>query len=318
MIECENRTVLQSIGLMGTDRRLHHRSDWQPGFSQRRMLRIPLIPSNVVPEANPGAEEFRLHVAVAGETLHDTIYTPGQARTLGYVEMEWDGLDAYGRPADDRVQVAQVTVDVFYPGAESDNPNFNDPTGSPAERAQLRIRPDGTIIRRTQYEVDLEPRFDDSSIAAGGWMISGYHRLEPDGFVWRGDGGVRSPATRVESTTLDADSQSSGPPVGGPLASLRTGEIVMVQGGTKCLVRFDPENPGSEEVILGSCIEEVPTGRAISDFAFGQPATDSRFGGIAGVHVAPNGDLYAWQSDSFRKDRPSLIVRMRPLSQAKG
>jgi RHS repeat-associated protein len=103
IIECENQTLGEDLGINGTPFALHYRSDRTEGRVASRTLDVP-VTGDAVPASLKRAE---IEISIAG-TLTRQSFTNAPNQTYHFV---WNGRDAYGRTVQGG---ARVTARVIY------------------------------------------------------------------------------------------------------------------------------------------------------------------------------------------------------------
>ena len=183
---------------------LHHSTRRSAGYDPARTVEVR------IDDPLPGpVKRIEIEVSVAGRRLTRTLYEPGTAPPGGQefspgqvVEVEWDGLDAFGRRLAGG-QRARVRVGYTYAAEYGTTSRFGYSQG-PAITASA-TRQDLTLwTERTESLGVIEP----AAAALGGFSPSVHHTYDPVGEVlYEGDGGVRS--GRATAPVIETIAQSS-------------------------------------------------------------------------------------------------------------
>ncbi len=170
IIECENQVLGKAVALVGTSYSLNYRSGRTPGSFATRTLKIPLsgvsVPASLV--------RIELTLLIAGREHKETF--PAAANQTAI--FTWDGLDAYGRPAQGRQRVTGSIGYVYQPvysAPEGTGLAFARPGGSAIPTVVGR----GTIT--LVQPVVTYMGLDSREIGLGGWSLSAHHVYDPIG-----------------------------------------------------------------------------------------------------------------------------------------
>jgi RHS repeat-associated protein len=256
IIECENQTLGERIGIAGTPYTLNYRSDRVPGRKSGQTLDISLSGSSVP----ASLKRIDLELDVAGRRLTSTYPAAPNQRTT----VTWDGLDSYGRSIQGRVP-AIVRIGYVYQGqylASLDQ--------------RLRIFgaladqgiPFTRVPRRNEITLFQEHRthfgpWDGRGNGLGGWSLDVHHAYDPAGGVlYLGDGSQRRDdglSTIIKTVAGDGSSGNNGD--GGPATSASLGApygvavmpdgTVYIVSGDYCLRKIGPD--GIINAVPGFC-----------------------------------------------------------------
>lgn len=182
IIECQNRSLGESIPIVGTSFSINYKSSRMLGrFIDR--INIPL--SNAyLPD---GVKRIVVDVKIAGRYLHSE-FEPTLNQNFTF---KWDGLDAYGRPAVG-MQIASIFVGYVYPAKylnsladyENSFSKWGETTQILGDRKNLEV-----ILGRTSFVKmgTTMPLVDKLSL--GGWTLSENHSYDQNSNVLAmGDG----------------------------------------------------------------------------------------------------------------------------------
>ena len=107
IIGCQDQTLGEAVGVVGTPFSLHYASDRTPGRVSANTLTIPLSGATV-----PSVlKRIELEVTVAGRTFKQTFPAAANQSTT----FVWDGRDSYGRKLQGQ-QIASIRIGYVYEG----------------------------------------------------------------------------------------------------------------------------------------------------------------------------------------------------------
>ena len=129
-VGCESQTVNETIPITGTPFELVYQNDRTLGWTADDFVEVPVTPNNLP----PGLAMVKLTMDIQGQRTGSTWCNPQLAVPAGSiwdsaraecaaqpaiepnitVPVEWDGLDAYGRPVQGRPQ-AKIELEFLYP-----------------------------------------------------------------------------------------------------------------------------------------------------------------------------------------------------------
>lgn len=186
IIECENQTLGETIGITGTPFALRYSSERVSGRTAGNTLQIAL--SGTTPTVVPKAIE--LEISVAGTVFKKT-FTPF-VPNMTY-EFPWDGKDAYGRIVQGQ-QIATIRLGYVYQGFYNRPPSqavtFGLPSGARVP-GDIPARQDVTLWQ--EFSETLGLSVDQRVLSIGGWSLTAHHVYDPISKVlYMGDGTRRS------------------------------------------------------------------------------------------------------------------------------
>ena len=306
VIECQNQTLGESVGIVGTPFSLNYRSSRVPGRSAAYTVTIPLS-SDTVPVS---LTRIDLEVHVAGRRFTRS-FDPLPDQTYTYT---WDGMDAYGRTVQGQ-QMARVRVgyayDAVYKGGSAE-----------AGRSFARLGSDVAFsgsVARSEVVVWKEKTvmlggFDARGTGLGGWTLDVHHFYDPVGRVLHlGDGTRRSARDigKVISTIAGQGYLNSGYSGDG-------GQATDAKISTPYRVTMD--GTGNLYIVTGNhVVRKVAPDGTITTIAGtgasgyggdGAPAVDAQLSQPYGIAVDNEGNIFIADSGNHRvrKVTPDGII----------
>jgi RHS repeat-associated protein len=174
IIGCQDQTLGEALGVVGTPFGLHYRSDRVPG--RELPLEIPLSGS-AVPES---LVRIELKIAVAGRLFGRTFPPAPNQRTA----FTWDRKDAYGRTLQGS-QPITVRTGYTYGAVYQQTARFGENANGIAITAS-KARQEVTLWRTWSGRIDT---WDVRAVGLGGWTLSPHHVYHPGAqALHRGDG----------------------------------------------------------------------------------------------------------------------------------
>ena len=290
IIECQNQTLGERIGVVGTPFTLNYRSDRLPGRTDVSTQGIRLSGSSVP----ASLVRIVLEVEVAGQLLRQS-FPPVPDQTFAF---NWDGVDAYGRTLLG-AQPAKVRIGYVYNGV------FNLPAG--AGRSFLAFGGAPITGSRTRRQLTIWQEFlttrgatvlsvgslDARSQGLGGWTLGVHHAYDPLSQTLYLGSGERRSADALPliidpiAGTLTAGFSGDGGP--GTEAELSFPVDVAV-GPDGSIYIADRDNRRIRRVGLDGIITTFAGGGSSRED--GIPATEYALPGAESVAFGPDGNLY--------------------------
>jgi RHS repeat-associated protein len=306
IIECQNQTLGERIGITGTPLSLNYRSDRVVGRKTSYTLDIPLSAASVP----ASLRRIEMEISVAGRTFTQTFPAEPNQRTT----FTWDGQDAYGRTLQGS-QPISVRVGFVYGAVYQTPALFASSFGSYGESALTRNRTRQEITIWQQTTAKVSP-WDGRMQALGGWTLSAHHYYDPVAQVlYLGDGRRRSTAGMPKTINTVAGggphcdtTQPCGD--GGPATSASIRQRGIAVDGQGNLFIADTVKNRVRKVDPQGIITTV-AGTGVSGFSGdGGPATSARLSGPNDVEVDAQGNLFIADNFNFRirKVSPSGII----------
>ncbi len=302
IIECENQTLGETLGITGTPFSLNYRSDRVLGRKGSNTLQIPLSGATV-PDT---LLRIDLELSIAGRVITQSFpAAPNQNYTF-----TWDGLDAYGRIVMG-VQALQVRIGYVYPGFYNLPPALAASFGA----ASGQIIP-GNIPSRLpgilwQAYTSAVSQDDARESAQAGLELSAHHRYDPvSRTLYQGDGSQRSVLNAIVNnviTTVVGNGTAGFSSDGGLATQAKLGYtagIALGADGSLYISDFDSHRirrVGPDGII--NTVAGKESGGFSGD---GGPATQASLYYPFGIAIGPDGSLYI--SDQYNH-------RIRRLSQ---
>lgn len=310
VIECQNRTLRQTVGVAGTPYTLNYRSDRTPAF--KRPYRIKAYLSGNTP---PTAIAMRAQLFVAGAMLDEHVVpcASGNCPANETYTFEWDGKTEVGATVGAPVR-ATVKVSYRYappapilPGVIVAGGSVGGGTGSGSgggavgsSFASWPVRDDveisyvdlnqGATEPPREFWVSRSYRLTIGTLDArvgglGGWSLSPHHSYIPGArALYRGDGTLRFADTAEPVSEVFApDDALSFDPQG--LALSRDGRWLYIADRKHCVRRMSTVDQ-SFEVVAGTC------GGSGGYGGDGQNALAAALDTPRGIAVGPDDDVY--------------------------
>jgi RHS repeat-associated protein len=173
IIECQNQTLREHVGLSGAPFDLYYGSDGVKGRKASRTVNIK-VSGERVPSKAIG---ISLKIWVAGQLIeHRLAAAPNQTRSF-----TWDGKDAYGRPIVGERDLTYLACYVYKPVLYDAASSFNQSFGNPGVRgAHIEgwNRSTVNVCRSGSVKVSS---WDDRGQGLGGWTPDILHQYDPAG-----------------------------------------------------------------------------------------------------------------------------------------
>ncbi|MCC6629870.1 MAG: hypothetical protein IT340_21030 [Chloroflexi bacterium] len=182
-IDCQNQALGESVGVTGTDHRLHYQSDRTRDRRGAYTVDIPLRGASVP----AGVTSIEVEVEVGGQRFAQSY--PVASMAASYT---WDGRDAYGRVLQGQ-QPATVRVGYTYSGVYQRTSRFGySGVGVAVAIEGSRTRQELTLWSERR---GLLGAWDATAHGLGGWTLDVHHAYDPAAKVlYGGDGSKRSAA----------------------------------------------------------------------------------------------------------------------------
>jgi RHS repeat-associated protein len=184
IVECENQTLGETLGITGTSFSLNYRSDRVLGRKGGNTIQIPLSGATVPTTL----QRIDLELRIAGRVITQSFpAAPNQSYTF-----IWDGLDAYGRTVSG-MQDLQVRIGYVYPAFYNLPPYVAASFGATSgQRIPGNIPARQPAILWQEYTSHIGQE-DARKSAQAGWALSAHHRYDSvSRILYQGDGSQRS------------------------------------------------------------------------------------------------------------------------------
>jgi RHS repeat-associated protein len=184
IIECENQTLGETLGITGTPFSLNYRSDRVLGRKGSNTIQIPLSGATV-PDT---LLRIDLEVNIAGRVITQSFpAAPNQDYTF-----IWDGLDAYGRTVSGE-QNLQVRIGYVYPGFYNLPPALAASFGAASGQRIPGDIPARQPAMLWQTYASQMGQYDARESAQAGWELNVHHRYDPvSRILYQGNGNRHS------------------------------------------------------------------------------------------------------------------------------
>jgi len=263
----ESRVFSESIGIAGTDIKVHYKSNRTRGY--KHIITVPVAPLLT-------AKRREVSVQVAGRKL---IQSGGTTDTQTF---EWDGLDYLGNPLVGNVKVnVQIAryYQMEYMGAGSFSPSGGTPTSLARRFAQIPAA-GGAVINTSsrtaaytrEYSIPIDVEYSWGQMGDG-WSISSRHHYQNALYMGDGNQIAANPVNIIRSL----------PGISGVFHSIKTGpdgSIFAVTNSWLYKIALD----GVVSVIAGNGQVNVPVS--------GSLASGSSIGSPNDMDIGPDGSIY--------------------------
>jgi RHS repeat-associated protein len=297
IVECQNQTLGESVGIVGTPFSLNYRSDLVPGRSAANRLYNQLsgtpIPDSLV--------RIDLEIVVAGRKFFQQFpAAPNQSYTF-----VWDGKDAYGRALQGQ-QPINVRIGYVYPAVYQTPAEFAE---SFAVISGLPLTGNSARREITWWQIwqgEISSWTNPSEL--GGWSLNVHHTNDPVGkILYLGDGtrrNIQDTGNIINTVAGNGVLGYSGD--GGFAAQARLyqprGVAVAADGS---LYIADTANYRIRRVSPDGIITTTAGNGVLGYSGDGGPATQARLNAPSSVAVAADGSLYIADEVNHRVRRVS-------------
>jgi RHS repeat-associated protein len=277
-----SQTLGESINIVGTNLRLHYRSDRVKGRAVAYETKIPV--SGAAESVPDNLQGIDVTIKIAGRTITQSFEpTPNQE-----VTWRWDGLDAYGREVVGS-ENASIRVSYRYPivyyAAQADFEQSFAQFADPATEVIGQRGSQSITVDRSWTRTLAAP--SNGSAGLGGWTLGIHHAYSPGEILLLGNGDQYSAEAQMFGLARSLVRNLS------PSADVAVdadGTIYFVYG--HAVWKLDDDGL---EAVAGS-----PGRRGYS--GDGGPAINARFNYPIGLDIGPDGSLYI-------ADRSNNMVR---------
>jgi RHS repeat-associated protein len=305
IIKCQSRSIGEVVPISGTSLALHYDSEAVPGRVAERSVNVPVTSTTGL----DGLKRVEVEFCVQGNCERRTFTNAPNQST----DFMWNGLDAFGRPADGRVE-ATVTISNVYEATYRQPADFERSFGTvggaviAGDRASSEIVLTSTSTHQLRNNVLGVRDF-------GGWQIEGHHGWDAaKGLLKMSDGRVSVPVASINSVTGTGASSSTPQDmfnrVGQPATEqtwLQAESIVTSPGGevyvqtSRAIFKID--QAGIWRAVTGTWANPTYAPQE------GVPAIGTPAGLITDVALSPSGEVYFGTFCSIRKiDRNGIIT----------
>ncbi|MGJ0428053.1 PKD domain-containing protein [Methylobacter sp.] len=306
IIECENQTLGETLGITGTPFSLNYRSDRVLGRKGSNTIQIPLSGATV-PDT---LLRIDLELSIAGRVITQSFSAaPNQSYTF-----TWDGLDAYGRTVSGE-QALQVRIGYVYPGFYNLPPALAASFGATSGQVIPGNIPSRLPAILWQAYASQMGQHDARKSAQAGWEFNVHHRYDPvSRTLYQGDGSQRSVLDTVANnviTTVAGNGIEGFSGDGGPAAQAQInepGSIAVAADGS--LYISDTYNHRIRRVGPDGIITTVAGNGTYGFSGDGGPATQAQLHYPKGIAVTTDGSLYFSDSGNsrIRRINPDGII----------
>jgi len=288
IIQCQSQNLGEVVPISGTPFHFHYSSDRAPGRAVT-LVDIPLsgsqLPSSLL--------RIDLDISLAGRRFFASFPpTPNQ-----HYAFTWDGLDVYGREAQQGGRLAVVRVGYVYGWVYR----------TPAQLVASFAAFGGALIGNREREVAVfqvnSVRLGALPAQVGGWSLSSHHGYDPNPKVlYQGDGERRdAQVIGLVITTVVGNGTSGFSGDGGPATQAVVRNplgVAVAQDGTFYIA--DTNNARIRRVSPAGIITTVAGTGASGSSGDGGPATQATLRTPRAIAVAPDGSFYFADNGNHR------------------
>jgi RHS repeat-associated protein len=212
IIDCQNQSLGESLGVVGTPLRLNYRSDRVPGSRTAHTVKIPLSGASL----HRDLRRIQLEIEVAGQFFSYSFPpTPHQTHTF-----EWNGRDGYGRLLQGQWPV-KIRIGYVYPAIYQEPAAFYQSFGRVSGVPITGDRP-ARELTLWQNQTALVGEWNVPPVSLGGWTLDVHHAYNPAAqTLYLGHGERRTTGLMAEKpvvTTVAGNGMPGGTGDGGPAA----------------------------------------------------------------------------------------------------
>lgn len=289
IIGCQNQTLSESVGIVGTNMSLHYTSGRAPASKATTLLKIPLsesfIPSSL--------KRIDLNVNVAGQSFNQS-FVP---ETNLQHSFQWNGKNAYGQTVQGSASVTG-RVSYVYSGVYTEPADF--------QSSWARFSDSGLSISATRATTDINLSRDFGvditnlnyrKQGIAGWSLNNHHFYDTSGqTLYLGNG------TTVNNSAIELNKfKYHGPnrPAINSVRSMNNNSNALVMDDKGALYigslyeiwRLEPD---------GVTLKHI-AGTGVQGFSGdGGAATAATFDAIRDIDLGPDGSLYIADSGNQR------------------
>lgn len=283
VVGCDNRTIAEEFPVPGTGRMLRYQSNRADGYRRGHRLRVQI--ENDALSAPTSRVGTSVHIRVAGRDFDEddmVIESDPIVPDRRYAIFDWDGLDFAGRRID-RVLRASIevchTYSVVFQGNTPSGLSFGQRGGSILVGSNRAAGTADVCTKRTERIGNLGGL---SRAQLGGLTLSGQHHLDREALVLHTGSGA---ARRLPARGALREVTTPGTVFAGVYDV--DGALVIATGGA--LYRRDS---------AGNFVQFAGGGAQVID---GQLASETRFSGVFGMALGPNGSIFIAEQRRIRR-----------------
>jgi RHS repeat-associated protein len=311
IIGCENQTLGEALGVVGTPFALHYQSERTPGHKPSYEVEIPLSGSALPccgDDGLPLVQRIELEVRVAGRLFRQ--FFPAEANQG--TTFTWDGKDAYGRTVQGTRPLTVRIGNVYRPRYGGLGPGAVFGNTSDRTLAVMTGRAEITFWRTWQGPIGA---WDARAVGLGGWTLSAHHTWDPtEQVVYRGDGqrqsarSIRAIVRTVAGTGLSFTFPDGGDGIPATEANIAPQGIGVGPDGSfyfASVNRIRKVTPqGIITTVAGTGVPCAPNDAPCGD---GGPARQAQINPVT-VAVGPDNTIYFGYDARIRKVGPNGTV----------
>ena len=299
IIECQTQVLGEVLPIVGTPYSLNYRSNRVTGRLNPNTVREVQLTNSTV---DPTLARIEVRIEIEGKR---TLRTFAPEPNLTYT-IDWDGLDAYGRPivgtVSARVSVLYVFITNYYgslgQGSDDSTRMFGrrvaaDALGPENQIGEVRGSVKSGIVRQWWANVPSSAiggraiSFDAKTIGLGGWSLNAQHSYDTNAKKLHLGSGKTIAASNLGNVIRRAYQIGSSPAQG---AIDQEGNFYIADTDNHVITK-----------ISSSGIRERIAGSGTSGFSGdGGLAVDARLSNPVAISIGPNGEIYVVDQGNHR------------------
>lgn len=300
LIGCEDQSLGETFGIVGTPHRLHYQSERMPGRKDQSSLSLTFdavqTPDTVIATV--------IEVDILGQSQLERVEGPPPSRW----DLTWDGADAYGRTWQGSEE-ARVRVGFVYDGVYESTTVFG-VSGNGVPITGDRARPELTLWSNWQTSLG---GFSQAATGLGGWNFEVQHVLDADaGVLYLGSGSQRTAEAsggsieRVAGTGAEGFAGDGGPALEA-MMDRPHGFVVRPDGA---VLFCDYLNNRIRIITPDGTIDTFAGNGTTPSSGDGGPALEAGIEAPLGLALAPDGTVYTTDNgaNTVRAIRPDGTI----------
>jgi len=291
IIGCENQTIGEMVGIVGTPYTLNYTSERVVGRSSAYSLDIPLTGTTLP----PNLKQIDVEIQIAGRRIMQT-YPAVASQHINFV---WDRADAYGRMLDGTQPITGrigYVYDAVYYAPSTFGQAFAQFGTTPITGSRARQE-----VTLWQDFAQMLGVYDARQAGVGGWTFDAQHRYDAEARVLYMGGGTRRSAEAIAGSVITTVAGGSNVGDGGQAtAAILINPIGVAEAPDGSIYVADFDGNRIRRISQNGIITTV-AGNGVAGFnGDGGLAQNARIDSPLDVTVAPDGNVYFTDIDNQR------------------